>query len=226
MSLLSPLLVFDLDGTLAETAPDIVSTLNAILAEAGIKPVPFDEARSMVGAGARVLIERGLAFAGADFPAVRIDAMFDAFLAYYDAHIADATTLYPGVVAALDRFEAAGWRFAVCTNKMEHSSVLLLETLGIAQRFRAICGKNTFPISKPDGQALLMTIERAGGDPKQTIMVGDSKTDIATARNAKIPVIAVDFGYTEQPIETFSPDRIISHFDSLWDAVAELRVSA
>jgi phosphoglycolate phosphatase len=219
-----PLLVFDLDGTLVETAPDLVATLNTILTGAGAKPVPYDKARSLVGGGARTMIERGLAYSGLTRPPAEIEEMFDAFLAHYEAHIADASALFPGVTAALDRFEAAGWQFAVCTNKFEHASILLLRTLGVAQRFRAICGKNTFPVSKPDGDALLMTLARAGGTRERTIMVGDSKTDIDTARNAKIPVVAVDFGYTEQPIETFAPDRVISHFDQLWDAVAGLRL--
>jgi phosphoglycolate phosphatase len=218
------LLVFDLDGTLVETAPDLVATLNTILTGAGAKPVPYEKARSLVGGGARTMIERGLAYSGLTRPPADIEEMFEAFLAHYEAHIADASALFPGVTAALDRFEAAGWKFAVCTNKLEHASILLLQTLGVAQRFRAICGKNTFPVSKPDGDALIMTLARAGGTRERTIMVGDSKTDIDTARNAEIPVVAVDFGYTEQPIETFAPDRIISHFDQLWDAVAGLRM--
>lgn len=217
-----PLLVFDLDGTLAETAPDLVATLNTLLTREGFPPVPYETARSMVGGGARALIERGLAFANGSLPAKRIDALFDEFLAHYDAHICDSSHLFPGVKAALDRFEAAGFGFAVCTNKIEHSSVLLLEALGIAQRFAAICGKNTFPMSKPDGRTLLMTIEKAGGAPERTIMVGDSKTDIETARNAKIPVVAVDFGYTDLPIAAYEPDRVISHFDDLWAAAQSL----
>ena len=217
-----PLLVFDLDGTLAETAPDLVATLNMLLAREGFPPVPYETARKMVGGGARALIERGLAHAGGTLPAARVDVLFDDFLAHYDAHIADASSLFPGVGTALDRFEAAGWRFAVCTNKIEHSSVLLLEALGIASRFSAICGKNTFPVNKPDGQALLMTIDKAGGHRDRTIMVGDSKTDIETAQNAKIPVVAVDFGYTDTPIEAYEPDRVISHFDDLWEAVESL----
>lgn len=220
-----PLLVFDLDGTLVETAPDLVATLNAVLARTGVAPVPYEKARSMVGGGARTMIERGLQFAGTQRPAAEIDEMFDAFLAHYEAHIADASTLFPGVAEALDRFAAQGWQFAVCTNKIEHSSILLLQKLGVVQRFRAVCGKDTFPVCKPDGRALLMTIERAAGAPQNAIMVGDSKTDIDTARNAKIPVVAVDFGYTDEPIETFGPDRVISHFDALWDAVAGLRVA-
>lgn len=220
-----PILVFDLDGTLAETAPDLVATLNMLLTREGFPAVPYETARSMVGGGARALIERGLAHCGGSLPAARIDEMFEEYLSYYDAHIADATTLFPGVSAALDRFDAAGWRFAVCTNKIEYSAVLLLEALGIAGRFKAICGKNSFSMSKPDGRALLMTIEKAGGRSDRAIMVGDSKTDIETAQNAKIPVVAVDFGYTEMPVEAYEPDRVISHFDDLWDAAESLAKS-
>ncbi len=217
-----PLLVFDLDGTLAETAPDLVATLNIVLGREGVGPVQFETARAMVGGGARLMIERALAHAGSSLPEERVDELFDDFLAHYEAHMADATTLFPGVGAALDRFEAAGWCFAVCTNKIAESSVQLLEALGIAHRFQAICGKNTFPVSKPDGRALLMTIDKAGGSPYNTIMVGDSKTDIETAQNAEIPVVAVDFGYTDQPVANYKPNRVISHFDDLWDAVADI----
>ena len=168
-----PLLVFDLDGTLAETAPDLVATLNQVLADIGVAPVTYESARDMVGGGARLMIERALAHAGVSLPRQKIDQMFDDFLVHYDAHIADASTLFPGVVAALDRFEAAGWHFAVCTNKITKSSELLLEALGVADRFTAICGKDSFPVSKPDARALLSTIDKAGGARDRTIMVGD-----------------------------------------------------
>jgi phosphoglycolate phosphatase len=217
-----PLLVFDLDGTLAETAPDLAATLNMILEREGLRPVPYETARAMIGGGARLMIERGLAHSGVRLPNEKIDRLFQDFLDHYEAHIADASTLFPGTVSALDRFEAAGWRFAVCTNKIERASVLLLEALGIADRFMAICGKETFPASKPDRRALLMTIEKAGGNPNNAIMVGDSKVDIETAQNAEVPVIAVDFGYTDRPVATYRPNRVISHFDDLWDAVADL----
>lgn len=217
-----PLLVFDLDGTLAETAPDLVATLNMLLVREGFPPVPYEAARNMVGGGARTLITRGLAHCGGSLPAERIDALFDEFLSHYDAHIADRSTLFPGVGAALDRFAAAGWHFAVCTNKIESSSVLLLDALDITSRFSAICGKDTFAVNKPDGRALLMTIEKAGGSAEHTIMVGDSKTDIETARNAEIPVVAVDFGYSEAPVDSYRPDRVISDFGELWDAVTSL----
>jgi phosphoglycolate phosphatase len=219
----APLLVFDLDGTLAETAPDLAATLNMILKREGLRPLPYATARSLVGGGARLMIERGLAHSGARLPDKKIDRLFQDFLDHYEAHIADASTLFPGVVEALDRFEEAGWRFAVCTNKIEHASVMLLKTLGIADRFAVICGKETFPVSKPDRRALLMTIEKAGGSHENALMVGDSKTDIETAQSAGIPVIAVDFGYADQPVAAYKPNRVISHFDDLWDAVADIR---
>jgi len=217
-----PLLVFDLDGTLAETAGDLVATLNVILAREGLRELSMEEARPMIGAGMRTLIRRGFSAGSVALPDEKLEDLFTAFLAHYDAHIAGETKLYPGCVAALDRFAAAGWDLAVCTNKLEHTSVHLLTALGIANRFKAICGQNTFAVCKPDGDALKLTIERAGGVLNRAIMVGDSKTDIETARNAGVPVIAFTFGYTDQPIETYAPDRVIDHFDALWDAVESL----
>jgi phosphoglycolate phosphatase len=220
-----PLLVFDLDGTLADTAGDLVSALNVILAREGLGGVEFAQARPMVGRGARALIERGLSTHGIKVSESRLDEMLADFLVHYEAHIADETALFPGVAQALDRFESAGFTFAVCTNKVEYPSVLLLTALGIASRFRAICGKDTFPVSKPNGEALLQTIARAGGDRGRAVMVGDSKTDIDTARNAGVPVVAVNFGYTSEPVDSFNPDRVIGHYDELWGAVEALGVA-
>jgi phosphoglycolate phosphatase len=223
-----PLLVFDLDGTLAETAGDLVATLNVILSREGLPPVALEDARKMVGAGARALVQRGFHAAGKTIEGPRLDKLFEEFLVYYEEHIADESHLFDGVVQALDRFEEAGWNFAVCTNKVEHPSIKLLDALGVSRRFKVICGQDTFkadgkPIAKPDPRILLMTIERAGGRPADTIMVGDSRTDIDTAKAAGIPVVAVDFGYTDTPVAELEPDRVISHFDDLWDAVAALR---
>jgi phosphoglycolate phosphatase len=221
----APLLVFDLDGTLADTADDLVATLNVILAREGLAGITVPDARAMVGGGARALIERGLSIHGIRMSETRVDKMLVDFLAYYEAHIADETVLFPGVARALDRFEAAGFAFAVCTNKVERPSILLLTALGIAGRFRAICGKDTFAVSKPNGEALLQTIARARGDRGRAVMVGDSKIDIDTARNAGIPVVAVNFGYASEPVDRFKPDRVIGHYDELWGAVAALGVA-
>ncbi len=222
----APLLVFDLDGTLAETAGDLVATLNHILEREGLAGVTLNEARKMVGMGARSLITKGFSAGGQSLEAERLEALFNDYLSHYEENIDVHTHLFDGVSAALDRFEAAGWRFAVCTNKAAGPSVKLLQSLGIDKRFAAICGHDTFAWSKPDGRALLSTIARAGGDPGAAIMVGDSRTDIDAAKNAGIPVIAVDFGYTDIHVRELSPDAVISHFDALWDAAAALRPRA
>ena len=169
------LLVFDLDGTLADTAGDLVAALNVILAREGLAKIAVPDARAMVGGGARALIQRGLSANRTIASETRVAAMLADFLAYYEAHVADETVLFPGVARALDRFEAAGFVFAVCTNKTEYPSILLLTALGVGGRFRAICGKDTFAVSKPDGEALLQTIARAGGDRGRAVMVGDLK---------------------------------------------------
>ena len=227
MQQIAPLLVFDLDGTLAETAGDLCATLNVILDREGLPPVSLADARKMVGAGARALIRRGFEAGGRELGEDKLEKLFVDFLTYYEAHIADQSHLFEGVVAALDRFEAAGFAFAVCTNKVEEPSVQLLGALGVRDRFRAICGQDTFKdrgvnIAKPDPRFLLKTIERAGGMAGRSVMVGDSRTDIDTAKGAGIPVVAVDFGYTDQHVSVFGPDVVISHFDQLWDAVARI----
>ena len=215
-------LVFDLDGTLAETAGDLIGALNVVLAADGIEPVPVSAARSLLGAGGRALIQRGYARAGRDLSTQKLDALFVDFLAHYNAHIADNSWLFPGVENCLDACEAAGWRLAVCTNKLEYSSKLLLGKLGVAERFAFICGQDTFGVAKPDPRPLVETIRKSGGATRGAIMVGDSVTDIKTARAADVPVIAVDFGYTDVPVTELGPDRVISHFDELFAAVEAL----
>lgn len=218
----APILVFDLDGTLADTACDLIGTLNVLLMREGLPVVAPEAARSLVGAGARALIEGGFAMRQIPLPAMRIEPLVMDFLTHYEAHIADETRLFPGALAALDRFRDAGFRLAVCTNKPEGLARLLLDKLSIADRFDAICGRGSFPVHKPDPQMLHLTVAAAGGDPARTVMVGDSRTDIDTARNAGAPVIAVDFGYTDTPVSALGPDRVISHFDDLWPAAHEL----
>jgi len=215
-------LVFDLDGTLADTAADLIETLNVLLAREQVAPVPVERARDVVGAGARAMIQRGMALDGRSIETATLDRLFVDFLDHYALNLAVKTQLFPGVEAALDRLAAAGYRLAVCTNKVESHSVSLLEALGIAGRFAAICGRDSFPFAKPDPRHLTGTIERAGGDPACAIMVGDSRTDIDTARNAGLPAIAVTFGYTDTPVAELAPDRIIAHFDELDAAVAAL----
>lgn len=214
--------VFDLDGTLVDTAPDLIETLNVVFAREGLPPVDYATARNMIGGGARQMIKEGLKLEGRPLSGGAVDRMFADFITYYAAHIADRSQPFPGLNAALDHLAARGFRLAVCTNKLEGLSRQLLDALGLTGRFAAICGQDTFGIQKPDPEILRRTIRAAGGDAKRAVMVGDSGTDIATARAAGIPVVAVDFGYSETPIKELAADRLIGHYDQLATAVLEL----
>jgi phosphoglycolate phosphatase len=219
----APTIVFDLDGTLVDTAPDLIGSLNVLFAREGLAAVALNEGRGLIGGGVKPLIERGLATQGRALTAVQLDALNADYVTHYAEHIADSSRPYPGVEAALDALAARGSRFAVCTNKLAWLSVRLLDRLGLTQRFVAICGQDTFGVQKPDPEVLRRTILAAGGDLADTVMVGDSATDIRTARAAGVPVVAVDFGYTDVPVTALDPDRVISHFDALPDAVGALR---
>jgi phosphoglycolate phosphatase len=218
----SPTIVFDLDGTLAETAGDIIATLNVILVREGLSEIPLARAKELIGAGARVLLERGFKVNGVALAPERLEALFADFLDHYEAHIVDRSHLFDGVPAALDALRGEGCILAVCTNKIERHSVKLLELLGVADRFGVIAGRDTFPFFKPDPRHLLETIRRAGGDPSRAVMVGDSRTDIDTAKAAGVPSIGVPFGYTDTPIAELGPTRLIAHFDDLPFAVRAL----
>jgi len=214
--------VFDLDGTLVDTAPDLIGALNFVLDREGLPPVPIESARDMIGAGARKLIERGLELDGRSAAHEDITRLTGDFIDYYAAHIADASRPFEGLEDALDDLQTLGYRFAVCTNKLEWLSKLLLDQLGLSSRFAAICGADTFGVSKPDPAILRQTITRAGGQLSSAIMVGDAGPDIGVARRAGVPVIGVGFGYTAVPITDLNPDRLISHMRELPAAVQSL----
>ncbi|MDB5558874.1 MAG: gph [Enterovirga sp.] len=217
-----PLVVFDLDGTLADTAPDLIATLNVILGREGLPPVPVEGANELIGAGARALVERGFEAGQRELAPAKSDALYRDFLAHYAENLCNESRLFPGVVEALDTLAAQGFRFAVCTNKIEAHSRRLLDALGVSTRFAAICGRDTFAYFKPDPRHLTLTIEQAGGDPARSIMVGDSITDIATAKAAAIPVVGVTFGYTDRPVRELEPDVAIDAYEELPGAVAAI----
>src|SRR5258708_31235967 len=167
------IVVFDLDGTLVDTAPDLVNALNYVLNQEGLPSVPEHSARKAIGAGARRMIERGLELEGRVVGPDDITRLTHDFIDHYAAHIADASRPFEGLEGALDDLSARGYRFAVCTNKLEWLSKLLLDQLGLSARFSAICGADTFGVSKPDPAILRQTIARAGGEPSSAIMVRD-----------------------------------------------------
>jgi phosphoglycolate phosphatase len=217
--------VFDLDGTLVDTAPDLVGTLNVILAEEGLKALPLALARDLIGHGARRLIERGFQAAGEPLEAERMPGLFDRFIARYRAHIADESRPFPGCVAALEALRAAGAGLAVCTNKPTGLSNALLQALGMADLFEAVVGPDAAPAAKPDPRHLEAAITAAGGAPARALMVGDAATDAGAARALGVPLVLVSFGYTEVPAAEFAPDILIDHFDQLPAAAVQLLIA-
>jgi len=215
-------IVFDLDGTLVDTAPDLVATLNHVLVRAGLRPVAYGAGRKMVGGGARLMIERALKAIGQEWPTTQVDRLMRDFIDHYAAHIAVQSKPFAGSETILDQLADSGHRLAVCTNKLEWLSIQLLDQLGLSNRFAAICGPDTFGSPKPDPKILLGTIERAGGSRERSVMIGDSITDVATARAAAIPVVIVDFGYSDIPVRDLGADRLISAFADLPAAVNPL----
>jgi phosphoglycolate phosphatase len=221
-SLQGAVVAFDLDGTLVDTAPDLIGTLNVLLAEEGVRPFPLDQARPFIGKGARWLIERGFAEAGAPLAPEQVPALFDRFIARYLEHIADESRPFPGCVEALDALKDAGAKLAVCTNKLTGLSASLLDALGLADRFEAIVGADAAPAIKPDPRHLAAAVDAVGGEMGRTVLVGDAATDAGAARAAGAGLILVSFGYTEVPAAELDPDILIHHFDELPGAVSRL----
>lgn len=214
--------VFDLDGTLVDSAPDLMATLNRLLALRGLPPVPFSSARHLVGHGARRLLEHGFAEAGATWDEARAPALFDAFVADYRAHIADATRPFPGAVEALERLTARGAILCVATNKSTDLSLALIAALNLGRHFAAVVGPDAVSARKPDGAHLREAVTMAGGDPARAIMVGDSAADTGAARDAPMPCIVVSFGYSETPPADLGGDVVIDSFAELDAAIDRL----
>lgn len=213
-------LVFDLDGTLIDTAPDLVRATNHVLASLDLPAVSIDELKNWVGFGARRMIVAGLTHNAKRLPEPEIDRLLEDFLTFYASNIAIDSKPFPGAVAALERFASKGTTLAICTNKSEALAKQLMQELGLTDHFRVIAGRDTYPVQKPDPGHLTATIKDAGGAVDRAVMVGDSLTDIATAKAAKIPVVGVTHGYSDRPIADLGADALISHFDDLDCAIA------
>jgi phosphoglycolate phosphatase len=213
---------FDLDGTLVETAPDLIAATNHVMTGAGLETVPTEVLRPAISFGAAAMIATGFKHHGQLVGTDDARAHFERFIAYYTANIAATSHAYPGLETSLDRLAAEGVRLAVCTNKQAALSEQLLGDLRLRRRFAALAGRDTFPVCKPHPDHLIGAIRMAGGDPKRAIMVGDSKTDIDTAKAAGVPVVAVTFGYTDVHVRELAPDAVIEHYDELVPAIERL----
>ena len=212
-------IVFDLDGTLVDTAPDLTHALNHALARAGQAPVSAATVRSLVGMGARVMIEEGLRRAGVTGD---LEAMLGDFLVHYEANIAVESRPFPGAVEALKLLGGEGARLAVCTNKREYLSRRLLQELELEGYFSAIAGRDTFPMAKPDPGHLTGAIRLAGGEPSRAVMVGDSDVDVRAAKAASVPIVLVSFGYAGETLAGSPPEAVIDHFDELHASLTAL----
>jgi phosphoglycolate phosphatase len=214
-------LIFDLDGTLVDTAPDLHAATNYVLALIDRKPISMAELRAFVGHGAMNLIERGVAAGGEAVDRDTLLRLHRQFLEYYGDNVADHSVVFDGVLEVLDQAQSAGLKLGVCTNKVEHLSRKLLIELNLMQRFGSLIGGDTLPVMKPNPAPLLEAATRLGVNRKNIMMVGDSETDILTAQNAGVPVLAVTFGYTTQHVSAFNPTHVIDHYDEAWEIIAK-----
>ncbi len=213
-------LVFDLDGTLIHSAPDLAAALNKVLTDADRDPVTLDQVTRMIGDGVAVLVERGFAATGGapDDPGHHLDR----FHHHYNNAAADLTTLYPGVMDTLHALTEAGYRMALCTNKPARATAAVLEAFGLAGFFEAVAGGDTFAVRKPSPGHLLGLLKQMDADPEHTVMIGDSPNDVQVALNAAVSVIAVAYGYRRVPAEDMGADILIEHFHQVPDALRRL----
>lgn len=214
--------VFDLDGTLADTAADLIDTTNDLLKPYNLPPLGLAETRNLVGMGGRQLVRRAFEAAGRPVTDAEVEDLYPQFIEIYLGRLSRSSRLYDGVADVLDRLRAVGWILGVCTNKPIAPATELLGRLGIAGHFQCILGGDSLPVRKPDPAHLLGTVRGAGGVRERAVMVGDSENDLAAARAAGIPCVLMTYGYSPQPVERLRPDRLADRFEDLPDLFAEL----
>ncbi len=219
-------IVFDLDGTLVDTAPDLIRATDHCLSSIGLGPSNAAKLRDSVSFGARRMITDALSSAAHALPAPTSDAEIDRlhglFLDHYKANIAHSSRPYPLAMETLRTLRGTGARLAVCTNKQEPLARSLLSALAMEDLFDAIAGFETFPVAKPHPGHILLTVELAGGDPRRAIMVGDSENDVKAARAAGLPVIGYLHGYSGIPMREMVPDALFSSYSELRPAIENI----
>jgi len=217
-----PALIFDLDGTLADTAPDLLGATNAVLAAKGRPLLDLAHLRHMVGFGARALIAQAMEASGTPVTEDQMPALVEIFLDHYRAHIADGTRLFPGVPETLAALKQRGARLGVLTNKPQELTDRLLPLLGLDGLFAAVYGAGRKPYTKPDPRIFHEVVEDCGGAPG--VMIGDSVTDLNTARAAGAPCILFSYGFTPVPAAELGADLVLDDFAALPEALARLKL--
>lgn len=216
-----PILVFDLDGTLVDTAPDLLTTVNRLLMRDGRPPLDNTVIRHLVGRGARNLIAEAFKATGHALPQERIEPLYQEFLTDYASHIAAESRPYPQVIETLDALKAEGVAMAVLTNKPHKNALQLLSDLGMTGYFGAICGQGLHSFLKPDPRVFTATVADLGAEGRP-VMIGDSITDVETARAAGAPVILMGYGYTPEPAQTLGADEVLDDFSEVPAAARRL----
>jgi phosphoglycolate phosphatase len=214
--------VFDLDGTLVDTAPDLIGALNHVMEGIGLAPVGRPDVNGLIGHGARAMLERGLALRGQFARIDQMDAYFEAFLQHYSEHIADGSRLFDGAAEAMATLIDRGARLAICTNKPQRLSESLLSALGILQNFSAVVGADRVDRRKPDPAHVQETLRQAGGWTS-AVFVGDSRTDERAARHAGLPFVLFPYGYETETAEEMRPDAVLNHYSELVAIVETIR---
>ena len=219
--------IFDLDGTLADTAADLLAAANAVLAPRGLPLLDPARDRAHAGRGGRSMIRRSLSLMDAPPAAGEAEAVADALypdvLEAYAARLAEETRLYDGVVPCLEALAAAGWRLGVCTNKPERLALALLERLGVLERFGAVLGAGSLAVIKPDPEHFHETVRRAGARAEHSVMLGDTRTDLMTARAAGVPCVLMRFGFAAEPIHELAPDAVVGAYAEIAPLLERLR---
>lgn len=211
--------IFDLDGTLADTAADLLAAANAVLAPRGLPLLEIGRDRAHAGRGGRSMIRRSLALLPEPPSEAEVEALaaalYPGLLRVYEERLADRTRLYDGVEPCLEALAAAGWRLGVCTNKPERLALALLGRLGVLGRFQAVLGAGSLPVIKPDPEHFRETVRRAGAAPGRAVMLGDTRTDVLTARAAGVPCVLTRFGFAAEPVDELAADAVVGHFDEV-----------
>ncbi len=215
-------IAFDLDGTLIDSVPDVRAAINRLLVSEGRSEISLEQTLTLVGQGARVMMEQAMALGDGAPPADTLDRMVETYIGFYQRHPADLTTIYPGVVEVLESLAARGIPMAICSNKPFVMTKLVLKTLGLDRYFDAVTGGDNVPHRKPDGRHVTHALELLGGEHSHAVMVGDSETDVAAGKNAGVAVIAVTYGYAHVPVTELGADVLIDRFSDLPDALDAL----
>lgn len=216
-------IVFDLDGTLIDSARDVGAAVNRVLAEHGLEPLDEATMRSLMGEGGRVRTRKAFALRGVSLDDAALSARVRDFVRHYGERPVVHTRVYDGVAETLDALAASGVRLAVCTNKYEDSARDVLRRLGLMAAISDVAGADTFDVRKPDPGHILQLLARMGADPADAAMVGDSAHDVHAGRRAGLPTVVVSWGYTETPAHLLGADAVVEHFADIPAALIRLR---